>query len=156
MLTFKHLFAFLVSRIYGTMATASISNSMLRFARRRTGISVIDQSGFGTGHFFFFQFKLNGKLFCAGPQVRQDLIRLTGHLPVKVLYCAFVRGTTESLPWRTRGESENNLSSLIFAKDIGFASAFPALIVTTGFLESEASTETTLAVPTAHLQSPVS
>jgi hypothetical protein len=83
MFTFKHLFAFLVSRFYSTMATASISNSMLRCVRRVTGISVTDQSAFRTAHCFFFQFKLSGKLFFAGAQVCQDLIRLTDQLPSK-------------------------------------------------------------------------
>src|SRR5882762_9638498 len=108
------------------------------------------------GIFVLRPIQVERKRFFRGEILRQDLIRLTDHLPVKALYCARVRGTTESLPWRTRGESANNLSSLICAKDVGFASAFPALIVTTGFLELEALTDTTLAVPTAHLWSPVS
>jgi hypothetical protein len=60
--------------------------------------SRIDQSGFGTALFLYLQFKLNVKVFFAGVTVCQDLIRRGDQLPVKALYCAFVRGTTESLP----------------------------------------------------------
>jgi hypothetical protein len=76
--------------------------------------------------------------------------------PVKSSYCAFVKGTTESLPIRTSGESAKSLFALISSSDTGLASAFPALITTTGFLGSEAFTETTVAVPTALRRSPVS
>src|SRR2546430_13904004 len=82
--------------------------------------------------------------------------RLGTQSPVKDLYWLLVRGTTERRPMRTSGESLKSLLDLICAKDIGFASTFSALILTAGFLESEASTETTVAVPTALLRSPVS
>ena len=68
----------------------------------------------------------------------------------------FVKGTTESLPCRTRGESANRELALICSSDTGTARVFPALILTAGFLGSEMSTETTDAVPTALLRAPVS
>ena len=59
------------------------------------------------------------------------------------MYWAAVKGTTDSLPCRTRGESAKIGSALICASDTGFASAFPALIFTAGVLGFDASTETT-------------
>src|SRR2546427_3863808 len=79
---------------------------------------------------------------------------LCDQLPVKALYWALVKGTTESLPWRTRGEAANSGLDLISAKVTGFASAFPALILTAAFVGFERSTETTDAVPTALLRAP--
>src|SRR5262249_468650 len=76
--------------------------------------------------------------------------------PVKDLYWAAVSGTTERRPMRTRGESVNSLLDLISPSETGRVSAFPALILTTGFWGLEESTETTEAVPTADLCSPVS
>src|SRR5512146_2287270 len=76
--------------------------------------------------------------------------------PLRNLNCAVFSGTTLNLPWRTNGESAKSLCALISAKVTGLPSAFPILIFTRGFLGSEASTETTDAVPTALLCSPVS
>src|SRR6185312_17240940 len=70
------------------------------------------------------------------------------------LYCASLSGTTESLPWRSRGESPKSLLALISASAVGF-SFLPARIVTRGFLGSWLSTETTSAVPTVRRSSPV-
>src|SRR6266436_9707520 len=81
---------------------------------------------------------------------------LENHSPAKNLYWAPVSGTTESRPIRTRGESLKSLLDLISPKVTGLAIGFPALISTEGFLRSAASTETTEAVPTALLWSPVS
>jgi len=57
-------------------------------------------------------------------------------------------GTTESLPWRTSGESANNLFDLTSARETGLGIGLPALILI-GDFGSESSTETTAAVPTA-------
>src|SRR5271157_4250574 len=76
--------------------------------------------------------------------------------PVSALYCAFVSGTTDSRPIFTSGESANSLLALICSSDTGLARALPTLIFTTGFLGSAASTDTTVAVPTATLRPPVS
>src|SRR5882672_72697 len=80
----------------------------------------------------------------------------SNHLPIKNPYCAAVSGTTLSLPCRTKGESANSLLALTSASVTGLFNAAPALILTCGFFGSEASTETTVAVPTALLWSPVS
>ena len=77
-------------------------------------------------------------------------------LPVNDLYCSGVRGTTESLPILTSGEAENSLLALIAARATGLASGFPAAISICGFLGFGSFTETTDAVPTADLLSPVS
>src|ERR1700682_4225880 len=73
------------------------------------------------------------------------------HSPVRNLCCSLLSGTTLSLPCRTRGESANSLLAFTSASVTGLPSGFPALIFTCGFLGSAASTETTLAVPTALL-----
>ncbi len=102
---------------------------------------------------------------CIGPAARRDALKrapttsYSTHRiqePVSTLYWALVSGTTESLPWRTRGESANSGLDLIWASDMGLGRALPALIFTWGPLGLEASTETTAAVPTAVLWSPVS
>src|ERR1700675_2303030 len=77
------------------------------------------------------------------------------HLSVSSLYCASVRGTTLNRPCRTRGESANSLFAFISASVTGLASGLPTLIFTCGFLGSTASTDTTVAVPTALFSSPV-
>src|SRR5712664_3050825 len=79
---------------------------------------------------------------------------LARYEPARALYCALVSGTTESLPWRTSGESAKSGLDLIWASDAGFGRALPALIFTCGLLGFAASTETTVAVPTAVLWSP--
>src|SRR5436305_4977396 len=71
-------------------------------------------------------------------------------------YCLSVKGTTLSRPCRTNGESEKSLFALTSARLVGFASALLALILILGFFESEGSTETTVAVPTALFTSAVS
>src|ERR1700730_17095547 len=75
---------------------------------------------------------------------------------VKAAYCSSVKGTTESLPCRTSGESANSLFALICARVTGLESALPALMVTSGFWGSVALTDTTEAVPTALFSSAVS
>src|ERR1700721_2387823 len=70
-------------------------------------------------------------------------------LPVNAAYCCLVRGTTESLPSRTRGEPAKSLSAFTCANVHGFAIGFPALILTMGTFGSDGSTEITVAVPTA-------
>src|SRR5579862_1784777 len=77
------------------------------------------------------------------------------HLDVSHSYCSLLRGTTESLPWRSSGEFANNLLALISARVTGVASGLPALILTLGTLGSVASTDSTVAVPTARFSSPV-
>src|SRR5579884_3494745 len=54
------------------------------------------------------------------------------------------------------GESAKRALDLISAREMAFGRGLPALISTAGFLGLEVSTETTVAVPTAHLWSPVS
>jgi hypothetical protein len=94
-LIFKHLFAFWASGFYGTMAAAAISNNMLLCAGPGTGKSVRA----GSGRLIFLpQIQIEREGFFAGVTVCQDLIRRSDQLPVRALYCAFVRGTTESLP----------------------------------------------------------
>src|ERR1700730_2009675 len=75
---------------------------------------------------------------------------------VRILYCAEVRGTTESRPCRTSGESSNSESAFICPRETGCFIGGPALIVMMGFLGSSLFTDTTVAVPTALLMSPVS
>src|SRR5258708_28497649 len=75
--------------------------------------------------------------------------------PSRNSYCLSLSGTTLSLPCRTKGESAKSLLDLIAASVIGLGSGFPALIFTRGFLGSETSLETTVAVPIALLSSPV-
>src|ERR1700732_4243691 len=77
------------------------------------------------------------------------------HSPVRNLNCASVSGTTLSLPCRASGDSVNNLFDLASARVTGFGFALPTLIFTCGFFASDASTETTAAVPTALFSSPV-
>src|SRR5579864_1295291 len=77
------------------------------------------------------------------------------HLDISHSYCSLPRGTTESLPWRSSGEFANNLLALISARVTGVASGLPALILTLGTLGSVASTDSTVAVPTARFSSPV-
>src|SRR5579872_6885034 len=91
-----------------------------------------------------------------GQRTRKKESELGAHSPVRNLYCAELRGTTLSLPCRTSGESANDLFALTSPRVTGSPSAFPALTVTRGFFGSESSTETTVAVPTALLWSPVS
>src|SRR6267154_617500 len=79
----------------------------------------------------------------------------SSYAPARNLYCVLVNGTAESLPWRTSGESANNLFDLTSASETGLGIGLPALILIWGFLGSEASTETTVAVPTALFSSPV-
>ena len=102
---------------------------------------------------------------CIGPAAHRDALKRAATTsysthriqePMSTLYWALVSGTTESLPWRTRGESANSGLDLIWASDMGLERALPALILTWGPLGLEASTETTAAVPTAVLWSPVS
>src|SRR5262249_37844863 len=76
--------------------------------------------------------------------------------PVKNPYCSSVSGTTLNRPCRTRGESANIFFYLTSANEPGRASSSPALIFTCGFLTSLASTDTTVAVPTALFTSLVS
>src|SRR5271168_4498797 len=71
-------------------------------------------------------------------------------------YWASVRGTTERRPMRTRGESANSFLDLISARVTGLLRGLPALMFTAGTFGLEASTETTVAVPTADFVSPVS
>src|ERR1700731_4137907 len=75
--------------------------------------------------------------------------------PARNLYWALVNGTTESRPWRTSGESANSEVDFICARDTGLGRGLPALILTWGLLGSEASAETTVAVPMALFSSPV-
>ena len=75
--------------------------------------------------------------------------------PVRNLYCPSFSGTTLSRPCRTSGDSEKTSLAFTSASVTGFAIAFPTLILTCGFRASEASTEITLAVPTALFSSPV-
>src|SRR5258706_1809158 len=74
----------------------------------------------------------------------------------KNLYCSSVNGTTDNLPILTNGESLKIFSFLISSSETAFASAFPALIFTTDFSGSFASTHTSVAAPTALLASPSS
>src|ERR1022692_1961803 len=50
-------------------------------------------------------------------------VRASRYFPVSALYCAGVNGTTESLPWRTRGESAKSLLALISCRETGRGSA---------------------------------
>src|SRR5713101_1991459 len=60
----------------------------------------------------------NSNASCA-PFFFRDPAVLCDQSPVKALYWALVKGTTESLPWRTRGEVENSALDLISAKVTG-------------------------------------
>src|SRR6516162_9348677 len=92
-----------------------------------------------------------GASVCAPPAACNENSGEFRYSPVRALYCAFVSGTTDRRPIFTNGESANRLSALICTSETGLASGPPTLIFTTGFLGSEASMETTDAVPTAVL-----
>src|SRR5207248_2482920 len=94
--------------------------------------------------------------FFVNPWREEVMEHQSGQAPVRALYCALFRGTTESLPCRTSGESENREFDLISARETGLLKALPALILTAGFLGFEVLTETTVAVPTVLLRSAVS
>src|SRR5579864_3016634 len=76
--------------------------------------------------------------------------------PTKNSCCLSSSGTTLNLPCRTKGDSANRLFALTSASVTGLPNALPTLIFTRGFFASEASTETTVAIPTALFTSPVS
>src|SRR4029077_10463935 len=67
-------------------------------------------------------------------------VQQPGQSPVSFLYCASVKGTTESRPWRTSGDVANSGSDLICASDTGFASAFPGLLFSSRFFGMVPST----------------
>ena len=77
-------------------------------------------------------------------------------LRVSQAYCAADSGTTESLPIRIKGDLAKRLLALISSRETDFGSEVPARISTFGFLGSEASTETAVAVPMADFRFPVS
>src|ERR1700676_170501 len=75
---------------------------------------------------------------------------------INAAYCSSVKGTTDNLPIFTSGDCANSLFPLICSSKTASRNAFPALILTCGFLGSFTTTATTVAVPTALLRSPVS
>src|ERR1019366_3028100 len=70
-------------------------------------------------------------------------------------HCWGVKGTTDSRPMTTRGEPAKSGSALMAARVLGCLSRLPAFTLTMGVFGSEASTLTTVPVPTAVRSSPV-